>query len=156
MRSLKTLLTAAIGVVLLLLAGTNVFAQEDIDAHRSCTNCGMDRKAFGYSRMLIKFEDGIEVGVCSLHCAVIELEANKERKVKMLLVADRDTRELIDAEQAFWVVGGSKRGVMTEHPTWAFGKKGEAEAFIKEYGGTLASWQEVLATAREEAVRQGR
>src|SRR5512139_3572516 len=103
-----------LAAVLFCMARTIVFAQDDIKDHRSCVNCGMDRKAYGYSRMLIQYEDGTAVGVCSLHCAVVELDANPGRKVKTLLVADRDSRTLINAEQANWVMGGEKRGVMTQ------------------------------------------
>ncbi len=143
-------------VIALALCCRLVLAFDDIDAHRSCVFCGMDRKAFGYSRMLIRYEDGSEAGVCSLHCAVIEMDANSSRKVKALLVADRDTRVLLDAEQAFWVAGGTKHGVMTERPSWAFSTKAAAEAFIKEYKGSLVSWADVLAAAREEAGKERR
>jgi nitrous oxide reductase accessory protein NosL len=128
----------------------------DIDNHRSCNFCGMDRKAYGFSRMLIQYEDGTEAGVCSLHCAVIELDAKKDHAVRALLVADRDTRTLIDAEKAFWVMGGSKRGVMTQRPKWSFGAKAAAEAFIAEYGGKIVPWAEALAAAREDLARECR
>ena len=143
-------------VALLCIARTIVFAQDDINDHRSCVNCGMDRKAYGFSRMLIQYEDGSARGVCSLHCAVVELDANPGRKVKSLLVADRDTRTLIDAEQANWVMGGGKRGVMTQQPKWAFQSKESAEAFIKANGGKLVTWAEALAAAREETAREHR
>jgi nitrous oxide reductase accessory protein NosL len=137
-------------------AGTSALAQEDIKEHRSCSYCGMDRKAYGYSRMLIVYEDGASVGVCSLHCAVTELDANKGRKVKSLLVADRDTRSLIDAETAVWVMGGRKRGVMTQQPKWAFGTKAAAQAFIDANGGTIVTWAEALSAAREDAAAKPR
>jgi hypothetical protein len=116
----------------------------------------MDRKAYGFSRMLVLYEDGGAAGVCSLHCAVIELDANQRRKVKSLLVADRDTRELIEADKAFWVMGGRKSGVMTLRPKWAFGSETSAEAFIETYGGKIVSWPEAFAAAREEAAREHR
>ena len=137
-------------VVLFCMAGRGALAQSDIEDHRSCAYCGMDRKAYGYSRMLIQYEDGSVTGVCSLHCAVIELDANQGRTVKALLVADRDTRTLIDAEQAIWVMGGKKRGVMTQLPKWAFQTMAAAEAFIKTNGGKIVSWKEALSTARKE------
>ncbi len=151
--SARLMVIAAAAAVVLLLAftGTNASPQDDIEAHRFCTHCSMDRKAFGFSRMLIVYEDGSKQGVCSLHCAVIELAANKDRKVKALLVADRESRALIGAEQAVWVAGGSKRGVMTERPSWAFSTKAAAEKFVKEYGGAVTPWVDVLAAAREEA-----
>ncbi len=145
-----------LAAVLLCSARTIVFAQDDINEHRSCVNCGMDRKAYGFSRMLIQYEDGSAVGVCSLHCAVVELDANPGRKVKALLVADRDSRTLINAEQANWVMGGGKRGVMTQQPKWAFRSRDHAEAFIKANGGKLVTWEEALAAAREEAARGSR
>jgi copper chaperone NosL len=142
-----------LAAVLVCMARTIVFAQDDINDYRSCVNCSMDRKAYGYSRMLIQYEDGSALGVCSLHCAVVELDANPARTVKALLVADRDSRTLINAEQANWVMGGGKRGVMTQQPKWAFQSKDGAEAFIKANGGKLVTWAEALAAAREEAAR---
>ena len=144
-----------ISVLTLALVGMavmNVLAQDDIDVHRSCASCGMDRKAYGYSRMLIQYEDGAMVGTCSLHCAVVELDKNRGRTVKSLLVADRDTRALIDVEHAIWVMGGGKRGVMSQLPTWAFQSKAGAEAFMKVNGGKMVTWAEALAAAREELV----
>ncbi len=145
-----------LAAVLFCMARTIVFAQDDIKDQRSCVNCGMDRKAYGYSRMLIQYEDGTALGVCSLHCAVVELDANPGRKMRALLVADRDSRTLINAEQANWVMGGKKRGVMTQQPKWAFQSKDGAEAFIKANGGKLVTWTEALAAAREEAAQEAR
>jgi nitrous oxide reductase accessory protein NosL len=143
----------------MLLSSNTVLAggtQKDIDDHRSCGNCGMDRKAYGFSRMLVQYEDGTVVGTCSLYCAVIELDANPGKTVKALLVADRDSRTLLEAEKAIWVMGGKKRGVMTEQPKWAFQSKESAEVFIKTNGGKIVTWAEALAAAREEATRRSR
>jgi len=145
---------AIIAAVLLFFAGSAVPAEDDIPAHRSCIHCGMDRKAYGFSRMLIRYEDGTEAGVCSLHCAVIELDANTGRKVKTLLAADRKNRTLIEAEKAVWVIGGAKRGVMTSRPKWAFATKADADAFIEAYGGAIITWREALAAAREDLARE--
>ena len=146
----------AVSLLALMLFGTALVSQaseDDIKEHRSCVRCGMDRKAYGYSRMLIRYEDGTEVGVCSIHCAVAEINADKERKVKSLLVADRNTRTLIDAEKAFWVMGGEKRGVMTANPKWAFATEEEARAFVRNEGGTLAKWEDVLKATEEEIAK---
>ena len=150
----RVTIIAVLTVVLISMVEMNVVAQDDIDAHRSCASCGMDRKAYGYSRMLVQYEDGAMVGTCSLHCAVVELDANRGRTVKSLLVADRDSRTLIDVTHAIWVMGGGKRGVMTQQPTWAFQSKAGAEAFMKANGGKMVTWAEVLAAAREELVQK--
>ncbi len=71
---------------MMFISGNPVLAggtQNDIDDHRSCGNCGMDRKAYGFSRMLVQYEDGTVVGTCSLHCAVVELDANPGKTVKL-------------------------------------------------------------------------
>ena len=140
-------------VALLSFSGTIIFAQDDLKDHRSCGICGMDRKEYGFSRMLVHYEDGGTTGVCSLNCAVIELAVNKGRKVNALLVADRDSRTLIDAERAVWAMGGKKPGVMTQRPKWAFGSPSAAGAFIAAYGGKIVPWSEALAAAREDAAR---
>jgi nitrous oxide reductase accessory protein NosL len=130
------------------------FADTDIDQHRDCKQCGMDRKAYGYSRMLVLYQDGGQSGVCSLHCAVIEIDTHKEHPVTSILVADRDTRLMIDAEKAIWVIGGKKRGVMTQLPKWAFGTEAAARSFIAANGGSIASWAVAQAAAREEIVHK--
>jgi nitrous oxide reductase accessory protein NosL len=145
-----------LAAALLCMAAATALSQDDIKEHRKCVLCGMDRKAYGYSRMVIVYEDGSSAGVCSLHCAVLEMDSNKGRMVRSLLVADRDTRSLIDAEKATWVMGGTKRGVMTERPKWAFQTKAAAEAFIGKYGGQIVTWEEALAAAREDAAGERR
>ena len=142
---------AAIAAAMLLGIGWAVaVAADDIGQHRSCANCGMDRKAYGYSRMLIQFRDGASVGLCSLRCAVVELDRNPGRTVTSLKVADRTTRRLLDAETATWVLGGRKQGVMTKLPKWAFACKACAEAFVRPNGGEIVTWSRALSVARGE------
>ncbi len=73
-----------------------------------------------------------------LHCAAIDLILKIDKAPKAIRVGDYSTKNLIDAEKAFWIIGGSKMGVMTKRAKWAFEKKGDAEKFMKENGGTLA------------------
>ena len=127
-----------------------VQAQDDIADHRQCAECGMDRKAYGFSRMLVVYSADKEVGVCSLHCAVAAMNRQQEQPVQALRVADRNSHELIPVESATWVLGGKKRGVMTRRAKWAFSEKSAAEIFTKEYGGELVSWEEALAAARAD------
>jgi hypothetical protein len=116
----------------------------------------MDRKGYGYSRMLILYQDGSESGVCSLHCVAVETAANPGKAVKSLRAADRESRELIAAETAIWVMGGRKRGVMTAVPKWAFGSTAAAEAFVREHGGEIVPWAVALDAARKELERTSR
>jgi len=136
----------ASAVVFGMLAMTAV-AQEDIKQSPSCKYCGMDRQKFDSTRMLIEYEDGTSTGVCSLHCAAVELALNIDKTPKALKVADMGTKSLIDAEKASWVVGGSKAGVMTKRGKWAFEKKEDAEAFVKTNGGMLTSFDDAIKAA---------
>jgi len=156
MRRLKATLAALLAISAFFIAAAIVSAQDDIKEHRDCAHCGMDRKAFGYSRMLIAYEDGASVGVCSLRCAVVGMDGNRARKVKTIEVADRDTRALVNAEQAYWVMGGKRPGVMTQRPKWAFRSKTSAEDFITANGGKLVTWAEALAAAREDLHKEPR
>jgi copper chaperone NosL len=136
----------AAAVVFAALAMT-VFAQDDIKQSQNCKYCGMDRQKFDFSRLLIEYDDGTSTGVCSLHCAAVELALNIDKTPKVIKVGDFGTKSLIDAEKAFWVIGGTKAGVMTKRGKWAFEKKDDAEAFIKTNGGALTSFDEVIKAA---------
>jgi nitrous oxide reductase accessory protein NosL len=57
---------------------------------------------------------------------------------------------LLDAEKGFWVIGGNKPGVMTKRAKWAFAKKEDAENFISENGGNLASFEQAFKAAFED------
>lgn len=74
----------------------------------------------------------------------------------MILAADHTERILVDAEKAVWVMGGVKRGIMTTRPKWAFSTKAGADAFIEDYGGSIATWSEALAAAREDLAQEVR
>jgi nitrous oxide reductase accessory protein NosL len=136
---------------LLVLSLANIlYAPEDTQKHTSCKYCGMDREKFAHSRMLIEYDEGSQVGTCSLHCTAIDLALNLDKTPKLFWVGDYGTRSLINAEKAFWVIGGGKPGVMTKRAKWAFAEKAAAEKFIKENGGTLGDFDAALKAAYED------
>ena len=135
--------------VLALSAGL-CLAQDDIKKHAKCTYCGMDRAMFAHSRMLLAYDDGTTVGTCSLHCAAVDLALNIDKSLKSIEAGDYKAKNLVNAEEAFWVLGGSKPGVMTKRAKWAFGKKADAETFIKESGGKLATFEDAVSASYED------
>jgi copper chaperone NosL len=137
----------ALGLVFGLWASAEVSAQDDVTKHPSCPYCGMDRAKFAYSRVLVEYDDGSAFGACSLHCAAIDLAVHMDKSPKSVLVGDYHTRQLIDAEKATWVIGGKKMGVMTQTAKWAFASKAEAEKFVQEEGGQIATFDEALKAA---------
>ena len=137
------------GLILSIPAGI-CLAQDDVAKQASCKYCGMDRKTFAHSRMLVTYEDGSSMGTCSLHCTAVELALNIDKTPKTIEVGDYKTKKLIDAEKAFWVIGGNKPGVMTKRAKWAFESKADAEAYVKENGGKLASFEEAIKASYED------
>lgn len=141
----------AFALALFLMVGsTFLFAGDDVIKHRSCPYCGMDREKFSHSRMLIVYDDGTEDGLCSLHCAAVNLAIHIDKTPKAIYVGDYNTGKLIDAEQAFWVVGGNKPGVMTTRAKWAFKEKTDVELFIQKEGGVAASFDDAVKAAYED------
>jgi len=129
--------------------GSVVFAQDDLKRHPSCPFCGMDRRQYAHSRMLIEYAEGT-TGTCSIHCAASEISVHRDKTLVSMRVADYSTRNLIPAEKAFWVMGGKKAGVMTKRAKWAFKEKGEAERFIKENGGRHATFHDAMRATFED------
>ena len=136
-----------IGTLVFLLAGFgSVFGGEsdDIAKHPDCPYCGMDRAKFAHSRMLTDYEDGVSLGFCSIRCTAVNMALFIDKVPTYYGVGDFNTKKLIDAEKAYWVIGGDQMGVMTKRAKWAFEKKSDAEAFTKAHGGKLASFEEAM------------
>jgi len=123
---------------------------EDIQRHPTCKYCGMNRQQYAHSRGFTEYDDGTTFGSCSLHCTAIDLILNLDKVPVLILVGDYDTKELIDAESAWWVIGGSKPGVMTKRAKWAFKNKRDAEKFVKSNGGEFATFEEALKATYQD------
>jgi copper chaperone NosL len=136
-------------MVVCFIFGGMVYAQtqDDIQLHKTCGHCGMDRGVYNYSRMLIEYDDGTTAATCSIHCAAIDLANNIDKTPKAIKVADFNGKQLINAETTFWVIGGNRPGVMSKQGKWAFEKKADAEAFVKANQGKLASFEEATRAA---------
>ena len=137
---------------LYLLIAVAVYAEtmQDVQVHKNCKYCGMDREKFAYSRMLVEYSDGSSVGLCSIHCTAVELAQAFDQQPQTIMVANYNNKNLIDAEEAYWVIGGKKPGVMTKTAKWAFADRKEAEAFIKENGGKLANFDDAMQVTYED------
>jgi nitrous oxide reductase accessory protein NosL len=137
-------------------AAPSVTAGDDVRTYAGCKYCGMNREKFAFSRVLIEYDDGTSVGLCSIRCAAVDLANNLDKAPKSIRVGDYGTRQLVDAEKAFWVIGGSKQGVMTRQAKWAFANKADAEKFVKENGGKLATFDEALKAAYDDMYQDTR
>lgn len=140
----KAMLAAVTFSLLLAPIGTAVAADPDIEKHKACKFCGMDREKWNMSRVYLEYDDGSTEGTCSIHCAAVDLALNLDKAPKTIWVADYGTKQLVDAEKAAWVLGGKKPGVMTKRAKWAFADQAAAEAFIKENEGALGTFDDAI------------
>lgn len=135
------------GILFLLLQGAPLAG--DV----SCKYCGMRKSLYGHSWMLIHHNKGSADDFCSLHCAAIEMALHTAKTPTTILVADYYTGELIDADKAYWVIGGNRPGVMTSQAKWAFREEGDAERFMTEHGGNAATFDTALKAALDDMYR---
>ena len=131
------------------LAGDKV-PGDDIQQVPACPFCGMDRQKFAHSRVFIQYDDGSVLGTCSIHCAGVDMAVHIDKTPLRTWVGDYNTKQLIDAEKAVWVVGGNKMGVMTKRAKWAFETREAADQFIKAEGGKISVFDESLKYAFED------
>lgn len=142
--------TFALIIMLLLCPLYSAAEQPDQHQHASCNYCGMNRVKFAHSRMLIEYDDASVVATCSLHCTALEFALNIDKTEKSIRVGDYNSKQLIDARQAFWVIGGELSGVMTARAKWAFSDPAAAEEFINTNGGSLVGFDQALKAAYED------
>ncbi|HXE94965.1 MAG TPA: nitrous oxide reductase accessory protein NosL [Dongiaceae bacterium] len=140
----------SIAVLLILSLGAICLAADMVEGPVDCKQCGMDRVKLAHSRMVVAYADGSSSGTCSINCVVIDMRESKGKEVKSIQVGDYNTKKLIDARSAAWVIGGSKRGVMTDVAKWAFADRKDADAFIGQYGGKPATFDEALKATEKE------
>lgn len=146
---MKKVLFALVIAVLAFPLGAALSA-DDLAEHPQCEFCGMDRAKFAHSRMIVKYADGSSTGICSIRDAALDLAVKIDGTPSDILVGDYNTKELIDAGEAVWVMGGDVKGVMTATPKWAFKEKAHAQEFIKEHGGEIITFEEALKAAYED------
>jgi nitrous oxide reductase accessory protein NosL len=128
-----------------LLSSTFLLAEDS-----ACHYCGMKKAMFAHSWVNIEREDGSTVGVCSVHCAAVDMALNIDKPAKNITVADYSSKKQIDAEKAYWIIGGNKMGVMTARAKWAFETKEGADDFMKQNGGRPATFEEVMKASFED------
>ncbi|MFZ4539965.1 nitrous oxide reductase accessory protein NosL [Propionivibrio sp.] len=125
--------------------------ENDIEKFPKCPYCGMDRKMFHHSRMLIQFSDDLPDGTCSLHCASISLAVNIDREPKAMWVGDNASADLIkplvNVDKATFLIGSQIKGVMTKRSKVAYSTDEAAKAAMAANGGELGNFDKALLAA---------
>ncbi len=114
-----------------------------------CDNCRMNRNGFARTRHEFNSSEGIFY-VCSIHCvAVLSIKLNTtpfDIKVAEYLHPER----MIDARDAFYLIGSKARGTMTKISKIGFASKGEAERFAVRHEGRISSFEDAFIMAKKE------
>lgn len=125
--------------------------ENDIEKFPKCPYCGMDRKMFHHSRMLVQYSDDLPDGTCSLHCASISLAVNIDREPKTIWVGDNastaELKPLVEVDKATFLIGSQIKGVMTKRSKVAYSKEEAAKAAMATNGGELGNFDKALLAA---------
>jgi nitrous oxide reductase accessory protein NosL len=123
-------------------------AENDIEKFPKCPYCGMDRKQFHHSRMLVQYSDDLPDPTCSLHCAALSLGLNIDREPKAIYVGDNassaEIKPLVEVDKATFLIGSGLKGVMTKRSKVAYGNEAAAKAAQGQNGGELADFHKAL------------
>ena len=113
--------------------------ENDLAKFPKCPYCGMDRRQYHHSRMLIQYANDVPDAVCSIHCAAISLSLNIDAEPKAIWVGDNaangEPKPLVDVDRASFVIGGSTMGVMTLRSKVAYGSEAAAKVGAGDPGG---------------------
>ena len=140
----KRLIMTIFFLIVFLMVGTAYSGGDD------CLFCGMKRSQFGHSWVVLEHDDTTFTGVCSVHCAAIYMALHTGEFISRITVGDYNTQKQIDADNAFWVIGGDKIGVMTTRAKWAFETKEAADDFMRKHGGRPSTFNETLKASFED------
>jgi hypothetical protein len=154
----RTWITTA---VLVVMAGL-VAAGYRLMANREATFCGFCHRSVYANSKVIAEIDGRRRTVCCARCAISE--AYQEKKpLRLIAVTDYVSSKSLNPKQAYFVDGSRK--VLCSHDeamvdesrnaqpmtydrcfpgTYAFAHREDAEAFVRENGGTVLQLQDLM------------
>jgi len=113
----------------------------------SCPECGMNLPMFYKTNHSSKVGKNVKQ-YCSIHCLLGDIK--KGSKLTDIKVVDVDSLKFINAKDAFYVVGSSKKGTMSKVSKYAFASKKSAERFAKKNGGEVTDFKGALEKAKED------
>ena len=117
--------------------------------HERCFNCGMNRNSWARTRCEFTTTKGT-LYTCSIYCVVVMGMKLKETPRNVRVADYLHPDKMLEAEQAFFVVGSTARGTMSAVSKIAFEEKQAAIAFAERYGGRVVGFKDALDAARSE------
>lgn len=142
-----TLLIVLTVIVLAFIVGASAVGHKE--ERTECSLCGMWIDLYMKTRHVVTLTGGTAESFCSIACASKFMKKHKGQ-IKMVLAADFETKELIEADSAFYLEGSDIHGVMSYTSRLAFTTRDQAERFRKEHGGSIISFKEALESIEQE------
>jgi hypothetical protein len=133
---------------LILVSALFFFTMVHAEEQKYCPLCSMNLKMFWKTTHWLTFADGTRSGYCSIHCASIVYQ-KRAANIDRWEVADYDTKELINAHKAHFLIGSDLPGTMTPVSKLAFASLDVAKKYQKEHGGTISTFDDALRRAIE-------
>ncbi|NVM25156.1 MAG: nitrous oxide reductase accessory protein NosL [Desulfobacterales bacterium] len=133
---------------LILVSGLFLFTSVQAGEQKWCPLCSMNLKMFWKTTNWLTFSDGSRTGYCSIHCAS-KVYQKRATDIGRWEVADYDTKRLINAYKAHFLIGSDLAGTMTAVSKLAFASLDVAKRYQKEHGGTIGTLDDGLRRAIE-------
>jgi copper chaperone NosL len=129
-----------------LQTAKTVQAQQEMAA---CPNCGMILKKWAHTNHEFTNSEG-HFRTCSIHCVADMNKKSGEEPRDVRVALHLHPEEMIPAEKAVYVIGSKDPGTMTKVSKLAFKSRADAEKFVAQKGGKIATFSEALAAATAE------
>ncbi len=113
-----------------------------------CPVCGHTLSKYYKTNYIAKLKNGTKRQYCSLRCLVTDLN-NYGIDLSAVAVIDAKTEKLINAHDAYFVVGSKINGTMSKKSKLAFALENDAKNFVKQYKGKIVDFQEALKMAQD-------
>lgn len=116
-----------------------------IDEKTLCPKCRMTLP-LSYKTDHIAHINAKSKEYCSINClAKTIIDGGKVTSIKVI---DNSTMKFIDVIKAWYVVGSTKADTQSMSSKYAFGKKYDAQKFVKKFGGKIMTFSAVLASVK--------
>ncbi|MCK5110500.1 MAG: nitrous oxide reductase accessory protein NosL [Arcobacteraceae bacterium] len=113
-----------------------------------CPVCGMSIKMFYKTSHASKLQNGTKRQYCSMRCLAVDMQ-EYGIDTGAIVVVDAKTQKLINAKDAFYVVGSKISGTMSKVSKLAFKKESDAKEFIKNNKGKVVNFDTALKMAQK-------
>ncbi len=113
-----------------------------------CPICGMNIKMFYKTSHASKLENGTKRQYCSIRCLAVDMQ-EYGIDTSATVVVDAKTQKLINAKEAFYVVGSRISGTMSKVSKLAFAKESDAKEFKKKHRGKIVNFDTALKMAQK-------